>query len=193
MRGRGLHWAMQPTPEEIIAFWTQAGPTRWFARSDAFDVQIRERFEAAHHAAARGELDAWTGTAQGALALLLLLDQFPRNLFRGSAHAYATDGKARAIADIALAAGHERDVDAILQPFFLLPFEHSEDLAHQDRAVALAEALQARTGDARTLQWARLHRDVIARFGRFAHRNAALGRAGTPEEIAFLAAGGFAG
>lgn len=184
---------MSCTAAAVLDFWRDAGPARWFGKSDTFDADLRARFEAAHHAAARGELDAWAATAEGALALLLVLDQFPRNLFRGSAHSYATDGKARAIARAAIAAGHDVQTDAELQMFFYLPFEHSEDLADQHRAVALFEALCERLGDRALMKWATLHRDLIQRFGRFPHRNAALGRETTAEEQAFLDGGGFAG
>jgi uncharacterized protein (DUF924 family) len=146
-----------------------------------------------HHAAARGEYDAWAKTAEGALALLILLDQFPRNLYRKSAHAFATDPKARGIARAAIAEGFDRQVEPLLRPFFYLPFEHSEDLADQEACVALCERLAQETGDEETLKWARLHLDIIARFGRFPHRNAVLGRTTTPEERAFLDEGGFAG
>lgn len=177
-----------PSPSDVVDFWHKAGPQAWFAKDDAFDGRCRA-FEPAHHAAARRELDAWEATPEGALALCLLLDQFPRNLYRGSAHAFATDPLARSVADRALAAGHDRAVDADLRAFFYLPFEHAEDAALQARSVALFEA----TGDAEYARFAVLHRDLIARFGRFPHRNRALGRASTPEEEAFLAGGGFAG
>jgi len=180
-------------PAEIVTFWTNAGPKQWFAKSDAFDQAIRTGFEAHHHAAARGELDAWGVTAQGALALLLLLDQFPRNLFRNSGHAFATDGKARALARTAVSAGLDQQVATELRPFFYLPFEHSEDLADQDESIRLCERHRDLTGDADTLKWAHLHRDIIVRFGRFPHRNAALGRVTTAEELAFLEGGGFSG
>ena len=184
---------MNASPSEIIAFWKQAGPSKWFAKNAAFDEAIRGRFEALHHAAARGEREDWRRTADGALALLLLLDQFPRNLWRGSAHAFATDPLARSVAREAVAAGFDRQVDSDLRPFFYLPFAHCEALEDQDRSVALCEALERDTGDADTLKWARIHRDIIARFGRFPHRNASLGRETTVDEQAFLDDGGFAG
>jgi uncharacterized protein (DUF924 family) len=176
-------------PNDILHFWREAGPAKWFKKSDRFDAAIRLKFEPVHHAAARGQYDAWADTAEGALALLLLLDQFPRNLYRNSGHAFATDGKARAVARAAVTAGFHRQAEPALRGFFVLPFEHSEDLADQAEAVRLAEEI----GDADTLKWARLHRDIIARFGRFPHRNAALGRVTTPEEQAFLDEGGFGG
>jgi uncharacterized protein (DUF924 family) len=176
-------------PEEILAFWTQAGPKQWYARDAAFDAEIRRRFEADHHAAARGEYDGWAGTADGALALLILLDQFPRNLYRESAHAWATDPKARAVARAAAERGWHAEVAPDLRQFMLLPFEHSENPADQAHGLALAEAL----GDPEILKWMRIHGDIIARFGRFPHRNAALGRTTTAEEQAFLDGGGFSG
>jgi uncharacterized protein (DUF924 family) len=182
-----------PLYAEIVAFWRDAGPKAWFAKDEAFDAAIRERFETAHLAASRGELADWAGTAEGALALLILTDQFPRNLYRGSAHAYATDPIARAVAAAAVAADLHLEVEPGLRIFFFMPFEHSEDLSDQDCAVVLFEAHERDTGDQNSLRWARLHRDIVERFGRFPHRNAALGRETTPEETAFLANGGFAG
>ncbi len=177
------------TPADIVQFWTDAGPKRWFAKDDQFDTSIRERFEAAHHAAARRGLDDWAETAEGSLALLLLLDQFPRNMYRGSAHAFATDPLARLIAAKAIAASHDKAVEPALADFFRLPFKHSESLEDQDRAVALSQA----SGDSGAIKWATLHRDIIRRFGRFPHRNAALARETTAEEAAFVRSGGFAG
>jgi uncharacterized protein (DUF924 family) len=184
---------MTAKPQDVLGFWTAAGPDKWFAKSDAFDDAIRLKFEPVHMAAARGKYDAWTADAEGALALLILLDQFPRNLYRDSGHAFATDGKARAIAAAALAAGHDKAVAAELRPFFYLPYEHSESLADQETSIALCEGLLKDTGDADTLKWAIAHRDIIARFGRFPHRNKALGRSTTAAEQDFLDEGGFAG
>ncbi|HEY8574338.1 DUF924 family protein [Phenylobacterium sp.] len=180
---------MAATPNDILHFWRHAGPSRWFRKDKAFDAAIRLKFEATHHAAARGEYDGWAETAEGALALVILLDQFPRNLYRGSAHAWATDPKARAVARRAIDAGFQRQVEPDLAGFFVLPFEHSEDLADQDFGLKVADAL----GDQEVIKWSRIHRDLIARFGRFPHRNPALGRETTPEEQAFLDDGGFSG
>jgi len=174
---------------DVVAFWTEAGPKRWFAKNEAFDALIGDRFEALHHAAARGELDGWARTADGALALLLLLDQFPRNLYRGSAHAFAADPLARTVAREAVERGFDAAVAPELRQFFYLPFEHSENLGDQDYAVALCEA----SGDAELVKWSAIHRDIIRRFGRFPHRNASLARKTTAEEQAFLSAGGFGG
>jgi uncharacterized protein (DUF924 family) len=182
-------------PADVTAFWREAGYKRWFGKDEAFDAEIRRRFEAAHMAAARGELAAWETTAEGALALLILLDQFPRNMFRGSAHAFATDPLALAIARRAVEAGLDQAVEPAVRVFFYLPFEHSERLEDQDRCVELCQALRAAAGpDAQgALDYAVIHRDIIARFGRFSHRNPAFGRTTTPEEQAFLDEGGFAG
>ena len=181
-----------PAAAETIAFWREAGPASWFAKDDAFDAEIAARFKSAHHAAARGELADWQASAEGALALLILLDQFPRNLWRGSAHAFATDPLARRIARAAVKAGHDLATDPALRVFFYLPFEHSEDLADQDLCLAKCQALDGESGSEWS-KWAAMHRDIVLRFGRFPHRNACLGRESTAEELAYLAEGGFAG
>ena len=174
-------------PHEVVRFWREAGPDKWFDKDEAFDHEFTMRFLDAHMAAARRELDHWQDEAEGALALLILLDQLPRNAFRGTAHMFATDPLALAFARQAVVRGHDRAVEPALRVFFYLPFEHSEALADQDRAVALCEGLDTYA------KYARIHHDVIVRFGRFPHRNAVLGRATTAEEQAFLDAGGFAG
>jgi uncharacterized protein (DUF924 family) len=176
-------------PNDILSFWRSAGPKKWFAKSDAFDEAIRLKFEPVHHAAARGEYDGWAATPETALALLILLDQFPRNLYRGSAHAFATDPKARVVARAAVDAGFDRQVEPELRNFFYLPFEHSEDITDQDYALALC----TEAGDENNLKFAVIHRDIIVRFGRFPHRNACLGRMTTAEEQEFLDEGGFSG
>ena len=176
-------------PAEIVTFWREVGPKGWFEKDAALDGKIRRRFLGAHEAAAAGELTDWEQSAQGALALLILLDQFPRNMFRGQARAFATDPLARAITAGALVRGFDSQAPAEMRSFFYLPFEHSEDLADQERGIALYKA----AGDADGLKWAELHADIIRRFGRFPHRNAVLGRTSTPEEQAFLDGGGFAG
>ncbi|MGZ6040248.1 MAG: DUF924 family protein [Phenylobacterium sp.] len=180
---------MTAHPNDIVGFWLGAGPDKWFKKVIAFDEAIRLKFESTHHKAARSEYDAWADTADGALALLILLDQFPRNLYRNSAHSFATDPKARSIARAAVERGFDRQVDPRLRNFFYLPFEHSEDLADQDYGLALV----AEAGIEDDVKWASLHRDIIARFGRFPHRNHALGRVTTPDEQEFLDEGGFAG
>ena len=173
--------------EDVVSFWRDAGPARWFTKDEAFDREFKARFLAAHESAARGELDSWAASPQGALALCILLDQFPRNAFRGTARVYATDGKARDVASAAVDSGFDRELDPPMRQFLHLPFMHSERPGDQDRSVALA------AGDAEAQRWALHHRDIIRRFGRFPHRNALLGRDSTPEEIAFLAEGGFGG
>ena len=174
--------------EAVIAFWKQAGPKRWFAKDEGFDRDFRDRFNAAHMQAARRELEDWLTTADGALALLILLDQYPRNAFRGTAHMFATDPLARLYARKMVDAGLHQQVEPQLRAFCYLPFEHSEDPQDQQRSLALNQQL-----DASTYHWAKEHADIIERFGRFPHRNGVLGRASTDEELAFLKAGGFAG
>jgi uncharacterized protein (DUF924 family) len=170
----------------VVAFWRDAGYPKWFQGGEAFDSECRIGFLDAHHAAARREFEGWAESAEGALALLLLLDQIPRNIFRGSGHAFATDPLARHYAARALAAGFDRQCDPALRLFFYMPFEHSEDAADQARSVELFAAL----GDANLMGYATAHREVIARFGRFPHRNRALGRESTPEEEQWLRDGG---
>lgn len=175
-------------PSDVVAFWCEAGPTLWFAKDDAFDRRFRDTFIEAHEAASRGELDVWQQTPGGALALILLLDQFPRNAFRGTARMYASDAKARQAAAAAVAAGHDRDIDAELRLFLYLPFAHSEQLADQERAVSLCRGIG---GEA--LAHAEGHHDIVRRFGRFPHRNPILGRVMTAEEQRFLDEGGYRG
>ena len=177
-------------PSDVVSFWKEAGPSKWFAKDDAFDALVRERFEAAHFAAARWELDDWAATAEGALALLILLDQFPRNSFRDTGHAFATDPLARMFAYRALEAGHDLETEGDIRRFFYLPLQHSEDAADQDRQLELFQTRMERAPDDR---WAEHHHEVISRFGRFPHRNRALGRESTAEERAFLEADGFRG
>ena len=175
------------TPSAVVAFWKEAGPAKWFAKDAAFDAEFRDRCRAAHWAAARRELDDWIETAEGALALILLLDQYPRNSFRGAAHQFATDPLALMFARDAVALEHHRAFAPDLRNFILLPFEHSERLEDQDRYMELA------AGEPELEKWGRIHRDIIVRFGRFPHRNRCLGRETTAEEQAFLDEGGFGG
>lgn len=174
------------TAQDVVGFWREAGYGKWFARDDGFDAELERRFLADHHAAARREREDWLEDAEGALALMVLLDQVPRNVFRDSAHAFATDPLARHYADRAIAAGHDRAFEPALRGFLYLPFEHAENMTDQARSVALFRAL----GQETYLKYAIEHRDVIARFSRFPHRNRALGRSNTPEEQAWLDAGG---
>ncbi|WP_133478873.1 DUF924 family protein [Cognatilysobacter segetis] len=177
------------TAADVVAFWREAGPAKWFARDDDFDARCRGLL-GLHLAAATRLLDDWRTDPTGALALVLLLDQIPRNAFRGNAHAWATDPLAKSIATEAVDAGLDLLTDEPLRIFFYLPFEHSEALEDQQRSLALhRERLHAPDAD----RWAKLHLDIIARFGRFPHRNAALGRTTTEAEWDFLDEGGFAG
>lgn len=183
--------------KEILDFWfdspqgAQEARVRpeWFEAHRAFDEIIRHRFSDAVEMAARGDLDSWIDDAHGALALLLLLDQFPRNLFRGSARAFATDEQARRVARESLARGYDKGFPPVARWFFYLPFEHSEDAGDQDRSVDLFASLGDDEASAYALDFARRHRDVILRFGRFPDTNEALGRSNTAEERAFLAEG----
>lgn len=190
-RSRGHAAADTSAPAQaytVVEFWRDAGPTLWFAKDRDFDRRFRERLLSTHEAAARGELDGWLGTPYGALALVLLLDQFPRNAFRGTPRMYATDARARATAAAAIAAGHDQAVPKDLRLFIYLPFGHSEDPADQERSVALTQGL----GEP-DLTHARRHRDIIRRFGRFPHRNPVLARTMTPAEQRYLDEGGYAG
>ena len=177
------------TPASIVDFWVQVGSDRWYKRDAALDAEIVARFGATHAAAAEGKLTAWENSGEGALALLLLLDQFPRNMFRDSARAFATDAAARAIAERAIARGFDASAAPDLRRFFYLPFMHSEALVDQERCIALCRA----AGDEEGVKYGVIHRDIIAAFGRFPHRNRVLGREMTPQELTFLSEGGFSG
>lgn len=185
--------------DEVLGFWFGHPPDpvlnpasarpreRWFERDADFDAECRHRFLDAHEAAASGTLNAWKDEPRSALALLLLLDQFPRNLFRGTPRAFATDAQAREVARHALARGLDVTVPPVWRWFMYLPFEHSEEVHDQRLAVALFEMLALyHPGSQEPLDYARRHRDVIVRFGRFPHRNETLGRPSTPEEASFL-------
>ncbi|MBN9062976.1 MAG: hypothetical protein BGP06_09115 [Rhizobiales bacterium 65-9] len=167
---------------DVLDFWRKAGREKWFGKDAAFDAEIRARFGGLVDQAASGALDAWAKDAEGALALLILLDQFPRNIFRNSPRAFAADPHARRIADIALERGFDKSVEPDMRGFFYLPFMHSENLEDQERCIRLYE----KAGDDSGLDYARIHRDIVARFGRFPHRNPALGRPMTAEEEEFL-------
>lgn len=177
------------TPADIITFWREAGYDRWYSKDDAFDAEIRRRFLLTWEAAAGGKLSAWQDSNDGTLALLILLDQFPRNMFRDDPRAFSTDALARDVANQAIARGVDQRIDAVMRQFIYLPFEHSESAADQARCVDLFRTL----GDAENLKYAEIHRDIIQRFGRFPHRNRVLGRVTTAEEQVFLDGGGFAG
>lgn len=173
----------------VIAFWLEAGGRdRWFDKDAAFDRDFRERFLELHMEVAARRCDDWMASADGALALLILTDQFPRNAFRGTAHMFATDPLARHYARLALDARHMARVVPELRLFFCLPFAHSEEMADQKLSVRLNAGLGQPW-----LAHAEGHRDIIRRFGRFPHRNPMLGRSTTAQEAGFLEAGGFQG
>ena len=175
------------TPGTILAFWRDAGPKRWYTPDDAFDAEVRRRFFGLWQHAAAGELSSWETSDDGALALVIVLDQFPRNMFRGDAKTYASDALAREVAHRAIEHGVDARIDPSLREFLYLPFNHSEHLSDQLRCIELTRA----AGNAENLKWAEHHADIIRWFGRFPHRNRLLGRATTPEEQAFLDEGGF--
>ena len=183
----GIAAAAAP-PSDIIAFWSEAGPSRWFAKDDEFDRRFRETFMDAHEAACRGELDGWQRTPGGALALILLLDQFPRNSFRNTPRMYASDARAREVAGAAIEPVTIGISIRICALFFYLPFAHSEALADQERSVALCRELGEEN-----LAHAEGHREIVKRFWRFPHRNVILGREMTTDEQRFLDEGGYAG
>ena len=169
----------------VIDFWyAPESAAAWFNPSEAFDVEVRRVLGALYERATAGELDRWRESAEGCLALCILLDQAPRNMFRGTPRAFGSDPQARAVATHALARGF----DLLLAEderrlFFYLPFEHSEEMVNQERGVALC---RERLADPGYLRSAERHREIVARFGRFPHRNSVLGRSSTPEETAFL-------
>lgn len=174
----------RPDYQELLAFWfSEAMRKRWFDSTPELDRTIRERFEPLWQRARAGELEAWLDSPDGALALVIVLDQLPLNMYRGRPEAYASGEQAVAAAQRALALGHDRHVPADRLAFLFLPFMHSEDPAEQDRSVALFRA----AGLTGHLYWAEHHRDIVRRFGRFPHRNAALGRESTAAELAYLA------
>jgi len=166
-------------PDDVLEFWFRRDPTAWFAKDAQFDAEIRERFLALHERAVAGELESWKRDMRSCLALVILLDQFPRNMFRGEARAFAGDARARAAARTILERGWDRSYTPAERDFAYLPFEHSESLDDQALSLRLFEGGE-------NFEWARKHYDIVRRFGRFPHRNAALGRASTPEEIEFL-------
>ncbi len=176
-------------PRAVVSFWRAAGPCRWFKKSAHFDAEVGRRLGSLHYWAAAGMLDHLVKTADGALALIILLDQVPRNMFRGTARAFATDEHARDISRYALSRGLDRRVPKAMRGFFYLPFMHSEEESDQELCLALYEDL----GDKNGLEYAKIHLDIIRRFGRFPHRNEALGRPTSSDEQQFLKQGGFAG
>jgi len=177
----------QVAPADILAFWRDAGPKRWYTPDEAFDAEVRRRFLGLWQRAAAGELSSWETSDDGALALVIVLDQFPRNLFRDDIRTYASDAQAREVAQRAIDRGVDARIDPALREFLYLPFMHSEHLADQLRCIELSRA----AGHTESLKWAEHHADIIRRFGRFPHRNRLMGRSTTPEEQAFLDEGGF--
>jgi uncharacterized protein (DUF924 family) len=183
--------ATSVSPQDVLNFWLdEVGSKGWYATDVAVDTAIRDRFGAAWSEALAGGLGQWRDGPSGALAYLILTDQFPRNMFRGDAQAFATDPMARAATADAIARGWDMGVREPQRQFFYLPLEHSEDPDDQDRAVMLVKSALPETG-ADTLIHARAHREIIRRFGRFPFRNAALGRASTAEEVRFIEDGGY--
>ncbi len=178
-----------PTPLDVLDFWWKAGPERWFAKDDAFDDDCTARFGKLHAEAAAGRLDGWQDTPEGALALIVVLDQFSRNMFRDTPKAFAQDARALAVADAALKRGFDRAFPLSGRQFFYMPFMHAEDIAAQERCVDLFRELGDKDGD----YYALLHLDAIRRFGRFPHRNRILGRDTTEAETRYLESGGFTG
>lgn len=180
--------ASDPRAAEVIRFWFGSADRdkRWFQKDDAFDREVRVRFLALHEQAAARALEPWKDAPADCLALVVVLDQFPRNMFRGSARAFATDTAALAAAKHAVAKAYDRHMPPEQRLFLYLPFEHSESLADQERACELIRPLADFAVTAEVYRYALAHRDIIRRFGRFPHRNVLLGRASTPEEIEFL-------
>jgi uncharacterized protein (DUF924 family) len=179
---------------EILNFWFGSPESEeygkrlqfWFTKSAEFDEEVRSRFLSNYEQAASGQLDDWKDSPLSCLALIILLDQFPRNIFRGTAKAFATDPQALAAAQHAVAQGFDKELLPVQCWFIYLPFEHSENLEHQHQAVELFSQLPDNPDNAETLDYSKRHRAVIERFGRFPHRNKILGRESTPEEVEFL-------
>lgn len=178
-------------PEEILAFWLdEVGPDGWYKSDEALDASIRERFGATWEAAMEGRYGLWLTYPSGALAYIILLDQFPRNMFRGTARAFASDKVARAAAKQAVHRGWDLKIDEPARQFFYLPLMHSENLCDQDRCVRLMKERLAETGSQNLLH-AQAHREVIRLFGRFPFRNEALARNFTSSESAYVESGGY--
>jgi len=173
-------------PADVLAFWRDAGPDRWYTPDAAFDAEVRRRFLDLWKQAATGELP-WDTSDDAQLARVIVLDQFPRNMFRGNAKTWASDALAREVAHRAIDSGVDARIDHSLREFLYLPFMHSEHLADQLRCIELSR----KAGLAENVKWAEHHADIIRRFGRFPHRNRLLDRATTPEEQAYLDEGGF--
>lgn len=180
------------TPSDVLDFWFAAETkAHWFNSTPSFDAEISQTFQAAAETLAKGPFPhpVWEADAQSALALIIMLDQFPRNMFRGSPQAFAWDGQALAVAERMLDRGWDMETPTSRRSFIYMPFMHAEDLTAQNRCVELSGSRL--DDDGGTLRHAKAHRDVIERFGRFPHRNMVLGRESTPEEKAFLESGGY--
>jgi uncharacterized protein (DUF924 family) len=176
-------------PGDVVQFWMEAGPGRWFTKDAAFDGALAVRFGAALQEARLGAFDHWGETPEGAFGLVILLDQVSRNIHRGSPLAFAADAHSLALAKGWIARGYHFRLPPPLASWFLMPFEHAEDLDAQHRCLALFQTM----GLHDMAHYARIHLDIIAKFGRFPHRNPVLGRTSTAEEMAFLKSGGFSG
>ncbi|HEY0918277.1 DUF924 family protein [Devosia sp.] len=175
-----------PTPDDILSFWfDEHGPQDWFGGAAAFDALLAERFGAVHPLIAAGEAWAWRTSPGGRLAEIIVLDQFSRQLYRGSARAFATDGMALVLAQEAVAGGHDLELEPVRRKFLYMPYMHSESLHIHEEALRLFTAL----GDEDTLGYERAHVEVLERFGRYPRRNAALGRQSTPAELDYIASG----
>ena len=185
---------MRSSPADVLAFWfgKEGEPgygefrDEWFRKDEAFDSEVTDRFGGLYEQAAAGELDPWREEAEGCLALVIVLDQFPRNMFRGDARTHATDGKALAAAKYAIERALDRELPAFQKMFLYMPFMHAESVEDQRRSVELFEGLAAEPGGPDVVEYAVGHREIVERFGRFPHRNAILGRETTPEEAEFL-------
>ncbi|MBA3585874.1 MAG: DUF924 domain-containing protein [Gemmatimonadetes bacterium] len=185
---------MQSSPAEVLAFWFggEGEPgygefrSQWFQKDEAFDREVTDRFAGLYDEAAAGELDGWREEAESCLALVIVLDQFPRNMFRGDARTHATDGKALDAAKYAIEQALDRDLPPFQRMFLYMPFMHAEDARDQRISVGLFEGLAGEAGGPDVVEYAVGHRDIVERFGRFPHRNALLGRETTPEEAEFL-------
>jgi len=172
------------SPDEVLEFWYSAAMRpRWFDSTPQLDAEIRRRFEALWQRAANGELDHWCGNAEGCLALVIVLDQLPLNMFRGQAESFLTEAQAVAASKLAIARGYDKQIPPERRAFLYMPLMHSENLADQDLSVRMFE----QSGLEGNMRWARHHRELIRKYGRFPHRNASLGRESSPEERAYLA------
>ncbi|MEM9279937.1 MAG: DUF924 family protein [Pseudomonadota bacterium] len=177
-------------PNDVLDFWASLGNDGWWTRNEEVDQQIHDRFGKTHEEACKHNLNHWAETADGALALIIVLDQFSRNMFRGDAKSFAQDAKALEIAETAISKGLDKDCREDLRVFFYLPYEHAESIAEQEISVQLQHSIR---NSEESMKAALEHREIIQRFGRFPHRNPVMGRHTTPAEQAFLDGGGFKG